>query len=41
MRKHVNGWILNSVCFVYEIVRVGFCYAIYLTIQSIKENDDG
>ena len=57
MRRHVNGWLLNGVCFVYGIVRVGdgiegntildilaivgFCYAIYLTRQSMKEDDDG
>ena len=57
MRRHVNGWILNGVCFVYGIVRVGdwvegntildilatvgFCYAIYLTRQSMKKDDDG
>ena len=23
MGRHVNGWILNGVCFVYGIVRVG------------------
>ena len=56
MRRHVNGWLLNGVCFVYGIVRVsdwiegntildilvivGFCYAIYLTKQSMKEDDD-
>ena len=55
MRRHVNGWLLNGVCFVYGIVRVGdwiegntildilaivgFCYAIYLTRQSMKEDD--
>ena len=57
MGRHVNGWILNGVCFVYGIVRVGdwvegniildtlaivgFCYAIYLTRQSMKKDDDG
>ena len=56
MGRHVNGWILNGVCFVYGIVRVGdwvegntildilaivgFCYAIYLTRQSMKKDDD-
>ena len=56
MGRHINGWILNGVCFVYGIVRigdwverniildvlviVGFFYAIYLTRQSIKEDDD-
>ena len=56
MRRHVNGWLLNGVCFVYGIIRVGdwiegntildilaivgFCYAIYLTRQSMKEDDD-
>ena len=23
MRRHVNGWIINGVCFLYGIVRVG------------------
>ena len=57
MGRQVNGWIINGVCFVYGIVRVGgwvegniildifaivgFCYAIYLTRQSMKEDDAG
>ena len=55
MGRHVNGWILNVVCFVYGFLRIGnwiegntildilavigFCYAIYLTRQSMKEDD--